>query len=234
MRTLVIIPAYNEAESILAVVRSVERVGYDYLVVNDGSTDATEDVCRRNGLNMLSLSENLGIGGAVQAGHKYALEHGYDIDVQFDGDGQHDASCIDCLVAAVEQGADLVIGSRFVGETREGFRSTAMRRMGIRWLSGCIRLFARANVADPTSGFRASGKRAIALFCREYPIDYPEPESIVVAVKRGLAVAEVSAIMHERAGGVSSIRPLSSVYYMVKVTLAIIIRGMSRGKGCAC
>ena len=234
MRTLVIIPAYNEAESILAVVRSVERAGYDYLVVNDGSTDATEDVCRRNDLNMLSLPENLGIGGAVQAGHKYALEHGYDIDVQFDGDGQHDASCIDGLVATIEQGADLVIGSRFVGETRGGFRSTAMRRMGIRWLSGCIKLVARANVADPTSGFRASGKRAIALFCREYPIDYPEPESIVVAVKRGLVVKEVSAIMHERAGGVSSIRPLSSVYYMVKVTLAIIIRGTSRGKRRAC
>ena len=224
MKVLVIIPAYNEQESIVAAVSSVVEVGYDYLVVNDGSCDATLDICRSHGFNVLNLSENLGIGGAVQAGYKYALEAGYDVAIQFDGDGQHDAACIEQLVDGVADGGDLVIGSRFLGGDNQ-FKSTFMRRVGIQWLSRVIRLFG-GRVSDPTSGFRACSRKALQLFCREYPIDYPEPESIVVAIGAGLSVEERPVVMHERQGGASSIGASSSAYYMIKVTLAIAIMGV--------
>lgn len=221
-RVLVIIPAYNESESILATVASVKAQGYDYVVVNDGSRDNTLEVCQQAGVNVLDLSQNLGIGGAVQAGHKYAWQQGYDIDVQVDGDGQHDPAYIAKLLEQIEAGANLVIGSRFVEQT-DGFQSTAMRRVGIAWLSGLIKLFSGRRVTDPTSGFRACDRQAIELFCNYYPNDYPEPESILVALKRGLSVQEVPVIMRERQGGVSSINPVKSVYYMVKVSLALWI-----------
>ncbi|WP_455135976.1 glycosyltransferase family 2 protein [Thermophilibacter sp.] len=228
-RVLVIIPAYNERENILTTVSKVVDAGYDYVVVNDGSKDDTLELCRANGVNVLDLPQNLGIGGAVQAGHKYARRYSYDIDVQFDGDGQHDARYLGDLVQKVREGANIAVGSRFVGETG-GFKSTFMRRVGIRWLSWCLRLFAGVRVADPTSGFRACDRRAIELFCESYPIDYPEPESIATAARHGLEVREVPVVMHERQGGVSSINALKSVYYMVKVTLAIVIASHSAGK----
>lgn len=226
MKVLVIIPAYNEAANIVRVVRSIESSGCDYIVVNDGSSDATAKICRKNSFRFLDLKENLGIGGAIQAGHRYALREGYDIDIQFDGDGQHDASCIPLLIEGVMAGADLVIGSRFIGSENE-FKSTFMRRVGIRWLCAVIRLFGVGVVSDPTSGFRACGRTAIQLFSDDYPVDYPEPESIVSATKAGLVVKEVPVIMHERQGGTSSIGAISSIYYMIKVTLAILILGMS-------
>ena len=230
LRVLIVIPAFNEEEAIVRVVESVREAGYDYVVVNDGSTDATLSVCRDHGINVLDLPQNLGIGGAVQAGHLYALEHDYDVDIQVDGDGQHDIGYVPRLLEGIEAGADLVIGSRFVGPG-EGFQSTVARRAGIRWLSACIRLVSGLSVADATSGFRASGRRAIRLFARRYPIDYPEPEAIVMAHNAGLRVDEVPVVMHERQGGVSSIRALSAVYYMVKVTLAIGIEGVfGRGR----
>lgn len=228
-RILVIIPAYNEASNIVDVVDGVKRAGYDYIVVNDGSTDNTLRVCIDNGFNVLNLKENLGIGGAVQAGHKYAQKHGYDIDVQLDGDGQHDANYIPRLLEGISAGNDLVVGSRYLEKT-EGFQSSFMRRVGIRWLSLLIGAVTGRGVTDPTSGFRACGKKAIDLFCRNYPIDYPEPESIVAAIRHGLVVSETSVVMKERVSGKSSIRALSSVYYMLKVTLAILIVGVSRGK----
>lgn len=224
---LVIIPAYNEAESICETVRSVEQVGYDYVVVNDGSTDSTLEVCLSNGFNVLNLTENLGIGGAVQAGHKYAVCHGYQIDVQFDGDGQHDASYISALVDDVLAGSDLAVGSRFLEKT-DGFQSSALRRVGIKWISFLIGVLTGSKATDPTSGFRACSRRCMNLFCRDYPTDYPEPESIVSALKNGLAVNDVPVIMYERSGGKSSIGALSSVYYMIKVSLAIVIVGLSR------
>lgn len=230
MRVLVIIPAYNEAASILDTVNSVKQFGYDYVVVNDGSTDDTLSVCRANNLNVLNLSQNLGIGGAVQAGHKYAQRHGYDIDVQVDGDGQHDPAYISLLVEALLAGRDLVIGSRFLGAA-DGFKSTWLRRVGITWLSKEIKLLAGQKITDPTSGFRACGKRAIEMYCRAYPSDYPEPESIVVALQFGLSVSEVSVEMRERQGGKSSIGALSSVYYMVKVSLAILIASAPWARG---
>ncbi len=219
---LVIIPAYNEAASIVATVNAVIAAGFDYVVVNDGSRDDTLDICREHGFNVLDLPQNLGIGGAVQAGHKYAQAHGYSIDIQFDGDGQHDARYLQVLVDAIREGHDLVIGSRYL-EPTDGFQSTVMRRVGKTWLSGCLKLMAHVHVTDPTSGFRACGPRAIELFCRSYPIDYPEPESIALAARSGLKLGEVPVVMHERQGGVSSINALASVYYMVKVSLAIAI-----------
>lgn len=221
-RVLVIIPAYNERESILSTVDGIRSLGYDYVVVNDGSTDDTLTICRKNGINVLDLPQNLGIGGAVQAGHKYAQRFGYDIDIQVDGDGQHDPSFIPQLISLIEQGADLAVGSRFLEKT-DGFQSTLMRRVGITWLSMLLRVFTGERLTDPTSGFRACNKRAIDLFCKSYPNDYPEPESIAHAIRVGLSVRECPVSMRERQGGVSSIGPLSSIYYMIKVSLAIWI-----------
>lgn len=226
---LVIIPAYNEQETIVDVVRGVSSFGYDYVVVNDGSTDDTLEACKKNGINVLDLSQNLGIGGAVQAGHKYAKAHGYSIDVQLDGDGQHDAAYIETLIARIGRGSDLVIGSRFL-DGKEGFRSTWLRRIGISWLSFWLRLFTGERITDATSGFRACGPKAIDLFCANYPSDYPEPESIAAALVADLDVREVPVRMRERQGGKSSIAGLSSVYYMIKVSLAIAIASLSGKK----
>lgn len=230
MRVLIVIPAYNEESAIAQVVQTVRSAGYDYVVVNDGSTDGTLAVCRAQGINVLDLPQNLGIGGAVQAGHLYALENGYDVDIQVDGDGQHDISCVPALLERISDGADLVVGSRFI-EPIEGFKSTAARRAGIRWLSGCIRLVTGLTVNDVTSGFRASGRAAIELFARRYPVDYPEPESLVMVHNAGLRIDEVPVVMHERQGGVSSIHAFSAVYYMIKVTLAILIEGVAGKRG---
>ena len=209
LRALVIIPAFNEEANILDTVSSVEEAGYDYVVINDGSTDDTLRVCRDAGVNVLDLPQNLGIGGAVQAGHKYAKRFGYDVDIQVDGDGQHDAHYISRLLDEINNGSDLVIGSRFLEES-EGFKSTFLRRLGIRWLSAVIHLTTRVRVSDPTSGFRACGSKAIDL-----------------AMVKGLRVTEVPVVMKERQGGKSSISGFSSIYYMIKVTLAIIISSFS-------
>lgn len=221
-KVLVIIPAYNEEDAIVSVVESVVDAGYDYVVINDGSKDRTAKICKENGFTFLDLSSNLGIGGAVQAGHKYALKHGYDIDVQFDGDGQHPAGQIEDLIDRIEKGADLVVGSRFISAAK-GFQSTFMRRAGIRWLSTLIKVFTGKRITDATSGFRACSRSMIELFSLDYPTDYPEPESVVAAIKRGFRVEEVPVVMHERKGGRSSISAAAGVYYMVKVTLAIVI-----------
>lgn len=227
-RVLLIVPAYNEEQTIVNVANTIRDADYDFIVVNDGSKDSTLDLCRSEGIPILDLSSNLGIGGAVQCGHMYAYEQGYDIDIQFDGDGQHDINYIPALVDAIQDGADLVVGSRFIGASTDGFLSTGLRRLGIRWLSGAIRFMTGTRINDVTSGFRACNRKAIELFCREYPIDYPEPESIVTALKHHLTVREVPVKMSERQGGTSSIKALSSIYYMIKVSLAIIIQGITR------
>lgn len=226
-KVLVVIPAYNEVDNIVSTVRGVIECGYDYIVINDGSSDGTLQVCRAHGFRVLDLPMNLGIGGAVQAGHKYAQHFGYDVDVQLDGDGQHDPFFLDSLVKEVESGSDLVIGSRFIEKT-DGFQSTFMRRVGISWLSRMLKVCTGSYLSDPTSGFRACSKRAIDLFCESYPVDYPEPESIAVALGSGLIVKEVPVVMRERQGGRSSIGGFSSVYYMIKVSLAILIASVSR------
>lgn len=226
-RVLIIIPAYNEAENIVDTVQGVVDAGYDYVVVNDGSKDNTLSVCRANDINVIDLPQNLGIGGAVQTGHLYARDMDYDVDIQLDGDGQHDPAYLGKLVAEIQNGADLVIGSRFLEQT-EGFQSTFMRRVGITWLSFWIKLLTGKRITDPTSGFRACGRRAVNLFAQSYPIDYPEPDSIAHALRLGMDVREVSVEMRERQGGVSSIGGFKSVYYMIKVTLAISVACMTR------
>lgn len=225
-RILVIIPAYNEAENIVATVQDVwENAPFaDVLVVNDGSADGTAGILAANGIPHVNLIRNLGIGGAVQTGYKYALQHGYDVAVQFDGDGQHCAEYIGALVEPIERGeADLVVGSRFKGET-DGFKSSAMRRLGINILSAVLKAASTNKVQDVTSGFRAANRRAVELFAAYYPDDYPEPESLALIVRKGLALSEVPVVMRERAGGTSSIKKMDSIYYMIKVTIAVLIQ----------
>lgn len=236
-KVLVIIPAYNEEKTIIPVATSVMNLGYDVVVVNDGSHDATRCLCEKHNIPILNLPYNLGIGGAVQTGHKYAYLKDYDIDIQFDGDGQHDETYIPALIEAIQEGSDLVIGSRFIEEKTKGaqaqaqnFRSTKLRRVGIRWLSFWIKLFSKQRVYDPTSGFRAAGKKAIRLFAEDYPSDYPEPESIVDASKKSLKISEVPVQMKERKEGTSSIGGLGSIYYMMKVSLEIAIIAVFKHK----
>ena len=194
----------------------------DYIIVNDCSTDKTGDICRKNGYNHVSLPINLGIGGGVQTGYIYAAENGYDIAVQMDGDGQHDPVSLCDIIAPIINGeADMVIGSRFLGVG--DFKSTGMRRAGISWLSAVIRVCCGKRIKDVTSGYRATGKSLTEYCSKNYARDYPEPEIIVSALKNGYRVTEVPAVMHERIGGISSIRAFRSVYYMIKVTLAILL-----------
>jgi len=226
MRVLLIVPAYNEEKSIVSVVSQIIEQGYDYVIINDGSTDSTLDLCKQNNFNVISLSNNLGIGGAVQTGHTYAFLNGYEVDIQIDGDGQHDISSLPDLLEELEKGADLVIGSRFLG-VEPGFKSSFMRRVGIRWLSGLIRLLYGQRITDPTSGLRASGKKAIEFFSNTYPGDYPEPESIVALLRRKMIIKEVPVRMKARNEGKSSINIINSMYYMIKVSLAILIEAFA-------
>lgn len=232
---LVIIPAYNESENIVHVVRHMmeDAPQYDYLVVNDGSADDTPELCRKENFHYLDLSINMGIGGAVQAGYIYARKNNYDIAVQMDGDGQHDIAYLDRLLEPIANGeADVVIGSRFL--EKEGFQSTLSRRMGINILSGLIWLVTGRRIMDVTSGYRAVNKMFIKIYSEDYPMDYPEPEAIVAAIMHLGRVKEVPVQMRAREGGISSITFKKSVYYMIKVTLAILIcrmgYGIRRGK----
>lgn len=220
---VVIVPAYNEQESIEGVVASLEAMPYDYVVINDGSTDATAEILDRIGAAHVDLCRNLGIGGAMQTGYKYALAGGWRAAVQFDGDGQHDASCIGRLVEPILQGdADLTVGSRFVGSENE-FLSSMSRRAGIRILSALIKLMTGTRIRDVTSGFRAASRDVVTRFVDYYPADYPEPESLAGLLATGMRVREVGVVMHERQGGTSSIGGMSAVYYMVKVGLSILL-----------
>jgi glycosyltransferase involved in cell wall biosynthesis len=224
MKKLVIIPAYNECKSILKAVEDIREhaPGFDYLVVNDCSTDETLAICRENHLNYANLSVNLGIGGAVQTGYLYACHNGYDVAVQFDGDGQHDASYLEQMAKELEAtGSDMVIGSRFI--EKEGFQSSGLRRLGIGYFSWLIRLMTGKRVTDPTSGMRMVNRSVMEIYANSYPKDYPEPESVVAILRKGKKVTEVPVIMRERTEGTSSINAPRSVYYMVKVTLAILM-----------
>lgn len=234
-KILIIIPAFNEAENIERVTDNIinNYPQYDYIIVNDGSKDDTEEICMRKHYRFLSLPLNLGIGGAVQTGYRYALKNGYDIAIQMDGDGQHDVAYIERLIEPIRSGqADVVIGSRFID--KEGFQSSLARRGGILFLSKLIQCLCFVKVKDVTSGFRAVNGRFIEIYAENYPNDYPEPEAIVAAVMNRGKIKEVPVIMKERLGGESSIDFRKSVYYMIKVTLAILICrisfGIRRGK----
>lgn len=230
MKKLIIIPAYNEGENIKKTIEDIKEKApeFDYVVINDCSTDNTLEVLRENHFNYVNLPLNLGIGGAVQTGYRYAWEHGYDLAVQVDGDGQHDPAFLNEMASYLEEHQlDMVIGSRFI--TKEGFQSSFMRRVGITYFTGLIKLLTGKTITDPTSGLRLAGRKVIGLFAENYPVDYPEPETAVTVLDAGLKVAEIPVIMRERQGGVSSITAKKSVYYMIKVSLAILIERM-RGK----
>lgn len=223
-KVLIIIPAYNEEKSIERVINKLKSdcPDVDYLVVNDCSKDNTLSVLESIKANYVSAPLNLGIGGGVQTGYKYAKDHGYDIAIQIDADGQHDTAYIyDVIKPIVDGKADIVIGSRFI--EKQGFQSSGMRRFGIKFLSVLIRICTSTKVLDVTSGFRAINKEYIELYAKEYPTDYPEPEAIVRAAVNGARISEVPVIMKERREGTSSITPWKSIYYMIKVSLAIIL-----------
>lgn len=234
MKILLIIPAYNEEANIVKTVYSIEEFveknrnsfqhELDYIVINDGSKDKTKEILENMEFNAVHLVMNLGIGGAVQTGYQYALEHGYDIAIQFDGDGQHDINSVNQLIQPiVDQEVDFVVGSRFLPDEKAAFQTTFMRRVGIRILSFLIYLSSRVKIYDVTSGYRAGNKKIIAYFAQKYPTSYPEPESTVHLLKKKFRIKEVAVNMMERTGGESSIRAFTSIKYMFEVGLAIII-----------
>ena len=229
MKKLVIIPAYNEEGNLEKTINDITEnaPGFDYVIINDCSTDNTLEMCRHHGFHYLNLPVNLGIGGAVQTGYRYAFYHGYDLAVQFDGDGQHSAAHLEDMAKVLEKsGADMVIGSRFI--EKESFQSSGLRRVGIRYFTMLIRLLTGKTITDPTSGMRMVNRKLLEKFTNEYPKDYPEPESVVTILSENYKVKEVPVIMNEREEGVSSISLRNSVYYMIKVSFAILIARMKK------
>jgi glycosyltransferase involved in cell wall biosynthesis len=241
VKNLLVIPAFDEEEALPQTLARLEGLpeGFEVLVVNDGSGDRTGEVARRAALghrlpvHVVALPANSGIGAAVQTGYLFgARRGGYRYIIQFDADGQHDAAYVAALVRECEaRRLDLCIGSRFLDGGGRGFRSSFTRRLGIRFFCGLIGLLAGARVTDPTSGFRCAGPRAWRGFAERYPDDYPEPEALFWCLRHRLRVGEVPVRMHERQGGVSSIRYFKTIYYMLKVSLAILLDRV-RGKEC--
>lgn len=224
MKTLIIVPAFNEEASLPGVIEDLKTHApdADILVVNDGSRDKTSRIARDRGVAVLDLPYNLGIGGAVQTGYLYALRRGYDIAVQFDGDGQHRGAELKKILGPLQDGtADMVTGSRFLAGS--GYKAPIFRKMGIWIFSFVLSRITGMTVTDSTSGFRAANRRVIEFFARNYPDDYPEVESLVLLHKTGMRVRETPVVMQERTGGSSSITPLRSMYYMTKVLMAVFI-----------
>ena len=222
-KILIIIPAYNEERNLPKVIGTINRLTFDtdYIIINDCSKDGTIKLCVDNGYKFVSLPVNLGIGGAMQTGYMFAYNNGYDIAIQVDGDGQHDANQLNELIEPILSGkTDMVIGSRYL--KKDGFQSTLMRRLGINILSLLVYFRCKVRIKDVTSGFRAVNSAIISQFARSYPTDYPEPESLSSAIKSGYRVCEVPVIMRAREFGKSSINPVKSIYYMVKVSMAIL------------
>ena len=254
-RVLVIVPAYNEEASVGAVVRSllVASADWDVLVVDDGSTDRTatvageaaaaalngagRSVAARRRCGVLRLPFNLGIGGAMQAGYRYAARHGYDAAVQVDADGQHPAGGVQRLVRALrESRADLVVGSRFLSSAPAGVgvetgseggdggaSTTASRRVAIRGLRVLLWTLCGQTFTDPTSGFRAAGPGVLRCFAHWYPDDYPEPEVLLLLRRAGFRIVEVPTAMRQRQGGVSSITLVGGLFYLLKVGTALVL-----------
>ena len=229
-RIVAIVPALNEEGIIGKVVDEIRAVSpeIDVVVVDDASSDETAAVARSHGATVLRLTFNVGIGGAVQTGFRYALAEEYDRAVRLDGDGQHDAREIPKLLEPVERGeADLVIGSRFA-EGEASYRPPFARRIGIRVFARLVSLLSGQHVTDTTSGFVALDRVGIELFAREYPHDYPEVEATLVALRSGLRLAQVQVEMRERETGASSITFVRSLYYIVKVLLALLVSSLRR------
>ncbi len=229
MKILVIVPAYNEEEAISDVIKDL-RTNFseaDILVINDGSRDKTSEIAKENEALVVDLPANLGIGGAVQTGLKFALRYGYDIAIQFDGDGQHIASEIPKLIEPIKSNiADAVIGSRFLKESPSDFKSTLGRRIGIKFFEILNTILIRKHITDNTSGFRAYNREAIEFMAYNYPTDYPEPEAVILLGRNRFRLIEVPVRMKERSCGKSSIFGFRVVYYMVKVTLSIVMTAL--------
>lgn len=227
MKIAAIVPAYNEEKAITAVVNDInqmassQNLAITVVVVNDCSKDATSEIISKLNCIVLDLPVNLGIGGAVQTGFKYAFENNFDYAIQVDGDGQHPASEIPKLIKGIsENDLDVVIGSRFI--SKEGFQSSAFRRFGINYFKWLNKILTGVKINDSTSGFRLINKKTLEIVSDYYPDEYPEPEAIILYSLHKLKIGEVAVNMQERQGGVSSIGALSSIYYMFKVSLAII------------
>lgn len=222
-KILIIVPAFNEEASLKPLVADIRtRLPEGHIViVNDGSSDNTREVAEGLGVTVLSHPFNMGIGATMQTGFKYALRNCYDVAVQVDGDGQHRPDQLGKLIEPLNSGADIVVGSRFLGEG--DYTPSVARMAGIKIFSKLVSLIIGEKVTDTTSGFRASGRRTIEFFAGHYPDDYPEVEALVLLHKKGFVIKEVAVEMNERTGGVSSITPIRSAYYMVKVLLAIFI-----------
>lgn len=224
LRRIAVIPALNEEDSIAGVIAELHAAdpGFEVVVVDDGSSDRTAERARAAGASVVRLPFNLGIGGAVQTGLMYARDHGFDLAVQVDGDAQHNPAEIAKLLEPIVEGrADLVVGSRFLNGRR--YRPPFARRLGIKLFARLVSLIVRQRVTDTTSGFRAMNRRGILLFAADYPHDYPEVEANVLVFKHRLRLVEVPVCMRIRAAGASSITLRMSVYYMVKVTLALFV-----------
>jgi glycosyltransferase involved in cell wall biosynthesis len=231
VRAIALVPALNEEGTIAAVIAELRAFDseLEILVIDDGSHDRTAEVARRSGARVLRLPFNLGIGGAVQTGFRYAFENGFELAVRVDGDGQHDPSQLAAVVEPVVRGdTDIAVGSRYLAARGDGYRSSATRRVGIRLLARVVSLLTRQRITDPTSGFQALNRKAIMLFAADYPHDYPEVEAIVLVERHRLRLIEVPIAMRPRTAGRSSIRTLSSVYYMVKVLLALFVGSFRR------
>jgi glycosyltransferase involved in cell wall biosynthesis len=233
MKNLIVVPAYNEEEALPATIASLASLdeSFEVVIVNDGSTDRTQEQARAAmrgisfPIHLVNLPINLGIGAAMQTGYLFAARSGrYEYVLQFDGDGQHDVGYIQALIERCRSdGLDLCIGSRFLASDPGNFRTTLPRRVGIRFLSLLIRLLSGFRVTDPTSGFRCAGPRAWTSFAGRYPEDYPEPESLFWCARNKLKIAEIPVRMHGRAGGRSSIRGTYPMYYLMKVSVAILV-----------
>ena len=229
-KILIILPAFNEAANLSNVITNIKKqvTNADIMVINDGSHDTTDQVATSAGAQVINLPYNVGIGAAVQTGFKFALQQRYDLVIRNDGDGQHAPEDIIRLITTLqEKDVDIVIGSRFIGE--EGDYGTSKARLtGIRILSRLISFIIKQKVTDPTSGFCAFNQQAIRLFAEFYPYDYPEPEALVMMSRADLRMCEIAVTMHAREHGQSSITPIRSIYYMIKVTLAILIHVLRR------
>ena len=227
LKKLIIIPAYNERHNLASVILDIQRYAptFDYIVINDCSTDDTRSLCETEGYRTVHLVQNLGIGGAVQTGYFFAKKYNYDIAVQFDGDGQHDARYLTKMAEKmIEEQADVVIGSRFI--EKEGFQSTRLRQAGIHFLSGLIACIHKRKIFEVTSGLRMVNRRVIDDCCVYYPSDYPEPETLASLIRHHYRIIEVPVTMRTRQEGRSSITPVRSLYYMLKVSLAILVDAM--------
>ncbi len=231
-KIILIVPAYNEQESIKKTIDAIIDAKYDYIIINDGSNDSTGEIIQKNHFNSIELLSNLGIGGAVQTGYKYAYEMGYDIAIQFDADGQHDINYIEKLIEPIKNNeADLTIGSCFIDKKSKNQRSSKIRRLGIRFLSGTIKLFSDKRIYDPTSGFRAANRKIIKKFANSYPLEYPEPISNYELLKTGsIKIKEVPVKMNKRLAGKSSIHSWKSIYAAINVFLSILILSLGKGK----